>query len=223
QGIQVKNGSFEQGDLVEIQLQYAGNVDLEGLQFALQFDSDAIDVSQFKLIENAFKESNFGLTELAVGLIKISWNAFDNQLIKPGQELAVLRLVAKSAGSISDAVFLDKAQLQCEAYSVNGIDYDLGLSFSRENQRQNGFVLMQNMPNPFDNATTIPFNLPKSGNASLHIYDVTGAKIYSTEGYFNEGLNQITISKDQLIRNGVLYYQLNNESNTATRKMIFIE
>lgn len=223
QGIQVKNGSFEQGDLVEIQLQYAGNVDLEGLQFALQFDSDALDVSKFKLIENAFKESNFGLTELAVGLIKISWNAFDNQLIKPGQELAVLRFVAKSAGSISDAVFLDKAQLQCEAYSVNGIDYDLGLSFSRENQRQNGFVLMQNMPNPFDNATTIPFNLPKSGNASLHIYDVTGAKIYSTEGYFNEGLNQITISKDQLIRNGVLYYQLNNESNTATRKMIFIE
>lgn len=49
-----------------------------------------------------------------------------------------------------------------------------------------GYSLYQNYPNPFNPSTTIKFDLPKSSNVKLSVYDITGKEI---ETLVNETLN----------------------------------
>jgi len=81
--------------------------------------------------------------------------------------------------------------------------------------------LMQNEPNPFKESTTISFNLAKASKATLTVRDVAGKLIYTINGDYNAGLNTITL--ENLDVAGVLYYSLEAEDYTATRKMIVIE
>ncbi|MBK7360566.1 MAG: T9SS type A sorting domain-containing protein [Saprospiraceae bacterium] len=85
------------------------------------------------------------------------------------------------------------------------------------------FELYQNSPNPFAKETNISFRLPESGAAKLTIYDVTGKvlRVYDVQGA--KGLNTIKILKSELNGNGVLYYQLDSQSHTATKQMLVID
>jgi N-acetylneuraminic acid mutarotase len=44
-------------------------------------------------------------------------------------------------------------------------------------QNPNQFLLFQNYPNPFSTTTTIEYNLPKSGNVNISIYNLSGERI----------------------------------------------
>ncbi|MBX2817844.1 MAG: T9SS type A sorting domain-containing protein, partial [Saprospiraceae bacterium] len=86
-----------------------------------------------------------------------------------------------------------------------------------------GFRLYQNRPNPFNGETTIGFRLPEAMHAQITVYDVSGRVIRTYEGDYAKGYNQITVDQSQLATKGILYYQLDTEQFTATRRMILIE
>ena len=60
-------------------------------------------------------------------------------------------------------------------------------------------------------------------SATMTIYDVTGKVLKVIEGDYTKGYNQVSIKRADLKVNGVLYYQLDTEAFTATKKMIVIE
>lgn len=76
-------------------------------------------------------------------------------------------------------------------------------------------ILEQNYPNPFDAQTNIPFQLFKSSEVSLDIWNLAGQKVYTFQlGQMPTGKHQITVNLPQLnlpIANYV--YQI-NVSNT---------
>ena len=88
---------------------------------------------------------------------------------------------------------------------------------------RDGFALYQNTPNPFGEQTSISFRLPSASAAQITIYDVTGKVIQVIEGDYARGLNRVEVNKDDLPQTGVLYYQLDTEAYTATKKMVVIE
>ena len=47
--------------------------------------------------------------------------------------------------------------------------------------------------------------------------------IYQTKGSFNKGYNTFSLDANELQLNGVLYYQVETELNSANRKMIIIK
>jgi len=85
------------------------------------------------------------------------------------------------------------------------------------------FELGQNYPNPFNPVTNIRFSIPKNGNASLKIYDVTGKLVdtyldgYVTAGYYNAEINGSELSS------GVYFYTLKSEGFTETKKMMLVK
>jgi hypothetical protein len=83
-----------------------------------------------------------------------------------------------------------------------------------------GFELYQNQPNPFVNKTFIGFHLPEATEATLSIYDETGRLIFNQRGDFAKGYNTIAIDRALLNTTGVLYYQLQTATDSATKKMI---
>jgi len=82
--------------------------------------------------------------------------------------------------------------------------------------------LKQNTPNPFGAETSIGFTLPKAAKATLTIRDVKGALVYKVEGSYAKGNNLIMLKKEQLGASGVLYYTLETNDFTATKKMIIL-
>jgi hypothetical protein len=73
-------------------------------------------------------------------------------------------------------------------------------------------------PNPFTSATVIRYTLPRAGNASLKLYDVTGQLVTTfASGYHSAG--NYSCSAPTLAR-GIYVLKLATDGTSATRKLI---
>lgn len=88
----------------------------------------------------------------------------------------------------------------------------------------NGLTLLQNQPNPFDNLTTINYEIAKNAAITLAVYDITGKKVAEQlEGNKNAGKHAINFKADNLSE-GVYYYTLKADENTSSAmKMVVIK
>ncbi|HNA41531.1 MAG TPA: T9SS type A sorting domain-containing protein, partial [Saprospiraceae bacterium] len=64
---------------------------------------------------------------------------------------------------------------------------------------------------------------PAAGKATLSIYTVDGKVVKTIQGDFAQGMNNVVINRSEISAAGVLYYQLDTDTDSAVRKMIIIE
>lgn len=82
----------------------------------------------------------------------------------------------------------------------------------------NGASLGQNVPNPFDDASTVTYKLVKdAGTVNFSVCDVTGRIVSSEKVSAQAGTHTIKLGSYAA---GVYYYTLNVDGKTATKKMI---
>jgi hypothetical protein len=121
-----------------------------------------------------------------------------------------------------------KGDMELESESQE-VDRAGNVNVKTENRGiQNGFgeevfKLYQNQPNPFKEETSIGFYLPNSGDATLTIFDMTGKVLKVVEGNYHKGNHDIHIRAQDLGGSGVLYYQMETNKFTSTKKMIIIQ
>jgi hypothetical protein len=84
------------------------------------------------------------------------------------------------------------------------------------------FKLYQNYPNPFNPSTTIKYDLPKSGNVSIKVYDLLGKEIYSMNEFKLAGSYNIKFDGSNHA-SGVYFYKIEASSFTDTKKMVLIK
>jgi hypothetical protein len=89
-------------------------------------------------------------------------------------------------------------------------------------------MLAQNYPNPFNPETSISFNLPKAGNATLNIYNSKGQIVKNlVQGNLNAGEHKLvwngTDNAVKGISSGVYFYKLTAQGKTETRKMMLMK
>lgn len=85
------------------------------------------------------------------------------------------------------------------------------------------YKLHQNYPNPFNPTTRISFDIPKTGNAVLCIYDLTG-KLIETLIDENITMGVYSINWDASSQpSGVYFYKLQVGDFIQTRKMILLK
>ena len=87
------------------------------------------------------------------------------------------------------------------------------------------FGLNQNFPNPFNPMTTISFDLPKSGEATVRIYDVTGQEVATlVNRYMDAGRHQAHCdgrnASGQEAASGVYFYRLVMGDDVVGRKLL---
>lgn len=218
--------SFNPGDEIKVDLMVSDAFnEIEGLQFALNFDESSLMLKDAHSKSPAVQNSHLGLTNVSQGSIRMSWNAIerDNRLESP--DLLSLHFLALKSGKLSEIIWINDNELIPEVYlsdnELKGIE--LKSIQLNDNLNYKRFVLLQNVPNPFDNSTTIPFSLPEPTFITLRVFSVTGNEIIRIDGYFDKGVNQFTLHRDQLGSNGIYYYQLDSENHTSTKKMILLE
>jgi hypothetical protein len=85
------------------------------------------------------------------------------------------------------------------------------------------FNLYQNYPNPFNPMTNIKFQIPKSGQVDLKIYDVHGNEIETLiNGQLNPGTYEVSFDASQY-PSGIYFYKMTYGNIMFSRKMILLK
>jgi hypothetical protein len=98
-----------------------------------------------------------------------------------------------------------------------------------ENEIPGLFALRANFPNPFNPSTTIKFDVARSGQVKLKVYNILGQEIATlVDGYFEAGKNYSANwnGKDALgrsVASGIYIYRLEAGRITKTRKMMLVK
>ncbi|MGA1582848.1 MAG: HYR domain-containing protein [Saprospiraceae bacterium] len=221
----VQDREVKAGEIVEVGIESKNFAEVSGYQYTVAFDLDRAEF--LDVIPGALpglNESHFGLSTLERGLLATSWNGEGVELAD-GVTLYTLKLKVLKDSRLSDLFRMTSELLQSEAYSEGYTKMDVKFRFEFESDESVAapFELYQNQPNPFRSETVIGFNLPNASKATLTIHDVSGKVVKVLQGTYNKGYHALTIDRSDLGASGILYYTLETDSYTATKKMVLID
>lgn len=104
-----------------------------------------------------------------------------------------------------------------------GIPLTVSLSNNARLATSNGEpVLLQNIPNPFDNTTRISFILPQKEEISLQFFSQSGRLVKQISGTYESGYNEVIIKQNELGEAGLYVYQLHTAKQVITKKMVLV-
>ncbi len=97
-----------------------------------------------------------------------------------------------------------------------------------QGQRPQSYSLSQNYPNPFNANTQISFALPKSGKATLEIFNILGQKVNTlVDGYMEAGYKIVNWdgrdNRGMEAPSGIYFYRLRSKDFLQTKKMLMIQ
>jgi hypothetical protein len=214
------------GDIVDVNLAMPNTPGIAGTQFSFAFDP-----ALFELVDavgNAIQctEDNFGYRSISDGLINFSWNTFEP--IQVSGDLIKFRFKLKANVESHTALRLTDRDIRAEVYTQEGqgfVMHKLRLESraSNNNTDMERFEVFQNIPNPFNAGTVIGFNLPEASDVTFKVYDVTGKVLIQNQNAYKKGFNTINFDAGTVSSTGVLYYVIETNKYSATRKMIIIK
>ncbi len=185
--------------------------ELAGIQFTLDYNTDAFTFVNNKR-NTIIQSDNIGLKYVDKGMLTFSW---DNSVVTDSEFHYTISLQAKKDGLLSDMLAVNSALTPALAYNNDGEEMNVSLKFIEGNKE---FSLLQNVPNPFTNQTTIPFNLPQRSSAKIIVMNTAGKILKVLEGDFEKGYNEVILNTTTTT--GLLYYRIETAFGTATGKMI---
>ncbi|MBK7336401.1 MAG: HYR domain-containing protein [Saprospirales bacterium] len=196
---------------------FGDNQEVSGYQFTLEL-GEGLELVQ--VLDGVAREENFGFALLENGALTTSWNEADVRRMDSEEALFTLVFKARENTTLSKELSVSSRYTKAEAYNANGELLNVQLAFG--NELAAGFELYQNVPNPFTGETRIGFRLPESSTATLTVLDASGKVLKVLKGEYARGYNEMNLS-DFAGVSGVLYYQLDTPTHTATRKMVIME
>jgi len=212
--------SVEAGQEVVVDVTSDNFNDIIGYQFTLRTEGLTLtDVVAGAIDMGA---ENVGVHKSA---LTASWHRITPVTADASDVLFTMTFTATQSGSLSEMLSIGSRLTAAEAYDGAEEVLDVALTFTNPNLTPAGkdFALFQNSPNPFNGETVVAFTLPEAMEATMTVFDVTGKVVFSIEGDYAAGYNQVTISSNELSATGVLYYRLDADDFTATKKMVLID
>ncbi|MCD6441528.1 MAG: T9SS type A sorting domain-containing protein [Candidatus Marinimicrobia bacterium] len=92
----------------------------------------------------------------------------------------------------------------------------------------NTFALKQNYPNPFNSSTAIRYQLPRTADVRIEVYNLIGEKVRTlyrgvqAAGYYTTDWNGLS-DTNRLLPSGVYIYRMISDEFTATEKMMYLK
>ncbi len=207
--------SYNEGEIVNMKLSVDDITELSGLQFTLNTSGlEVVDV-----ISDGMEISEGNFAVLSDNATTFSWNS-SKAVAK--SEFFTIQFKATEAGTLSDNVTITSDITPAEAYAGNDLRI-IPITLTGQNNSEQEFALYQNSPNPFNGTSEVAFNLPTSSMVTFTVSDVNGKIIWKHFGKYESGLNNVTIDSEVLNVSGVLYYKLDTDQYSATKKMIVLK
>ena len=206
------------GETFEVPVFAASSHNLEGIQFTFDLNSNLVMMDVKPGVLDVTSE-NFAW--LSNRTLSSSWNKAEGLEIDPSQPLFTLVLKAGTSINLSESISLVSSPTMPEVYTTDNGIMDLGLTF-RGVDPAYSFELLQNEPNPFTGRTQIGYILPENGEVMFKLFDVAGRQLFTETLSGIKGLNKVEINKEQVGAQGLVYYQVQFQGYTATKKMLIL-
>jgi hypothetical protein len=208
----LEDRAVKAGEVVEVKLTASEAV--AGYQFTLNLNG----LEALEVLPGAYMgKDNFAIfAEAVTGSVSNESGEF------------AIRFRAKRSGLLSQMLGIGNSITRTEAYASNNgqiTKKELMLRFNGSNGNTvagAGFELLQNAPNPAKGFTSISFNLPEASEATLTITNAEGRVVKMLKNDFAKGFNTVTLQRAEL-ESGILFYQLDTPTHSATKKMIVVE
>ncbi|MEP7195577.1 MAG: cohesin domain-containing protein [Saprospiraceae bacterium] len=215
----LKDRSLEIDKEYKIDFTSSNFKNIEGFQFTLNFDQTALEFTGTESGVLNLQDENFGLNRLEQGIITTSWNSDSNLNTDDSQVLFSINFKAKKSGYLGDLIQLNSSITNAEAYSNLDELIDLKLKFDSD-QTKHKTELLDNLPNPFSESTSIRFYLNEEAFVNIRLYLATGQllKEYSVNG--KKGINALEIKKQDFNSSGIILYQMESNNYSATKRML---
>lgn len=221
----VDNQWVEEGEYVTVEFNAENYSDVAGYQFTLNFDPERLSYLSTKGLSHSITEESINTNEANTGTIILSYADVQQMHAANNEGLFQMTFKALAKTKLSDELAITSNGLRAEAYVGNNLEVaNIELAFEGLDHvdTKQEFVLYQNKPNPFKSKTVIGFELAKAGLATIKIYDVAGHILYTKEGKYEAGYNEIEVKKSDLVQSGILYLQLESNGEKAIKKMILM-
>ena len=193
----------------------AANFNAAAFQGTFAFEGATVKAVKAGNLNNT-SDANFAMFKNAVAA---SWNGQS----EASADVMMITFVATKSGKLSEMLTVNSSVTLAEGYDATGNAMNVTLKFNTGKVAGGEFALYQNTPNPVALSTKVGFNLPKDGQAKLTIYTTEGKVLSVINNTYKAGYNEVTINKSDLNASGMLYYRLDTQDNSSTRKMIIIE
>ncbi len=225
--ITMDDTKFKAGELVTAKFATAELVNLYGAQFTVQFNNaklayNAVNSAAFEVVEN----TNLGMLQINEGILTVSISDARLSTLNAEDDLFTIDFIALEDGSLTNSIAINSEATLAEAYDANLDVMEIDLEFRNNDgniAEATPFVVYQNVPNPFTQSTTVSFTLPTTSQVTITVYDVAGKRLYSTSNSYGQGMNSVILDVNSFDANGILYYQVETNEYSATRKMVVLK
>ncbi len=85
------------------------------------------------------------------------------------------------------------------------------------------FALQQNYPNPFNPSTQIVYDIPRSGNVSLKVFNVLGVEVATLYSGFRQPGSYKATFEGTGFASGIYFYRFQADAFVTTKKMILLK
>jgi Dockerin type I domain len=209
---------LEKGKTYEIPLTLASSIQLNALQFGLNWDKNKVESLRIE----AGKLPNFGEGNTALfakeGILTSVWSTANSVNITEPTTVFTLVVQPKTTTRLTEIFSKNDVYTEGVAYDALGSPATVNLKFLMSAKTE--LQLIQNRPNPFANETIIPFLLPEDGQATLTVSDLLGRVVMKREQVFAKGLNEVVFSVNDAAANGVFIVRLQTANGVAERKIM---
>jgi hypothetical protein len=211
------NRTVNASEMVDVAIRSADFAGIEGYQFTM--DANGLEFRGVEAGLVSMSDENIGVFG---SRLTASWNNVGGVSATTSDVLFTLHFQATAAGQLSEMININSKVTEAEAYNTSEEIKDLKLIF-RGVETGAEFALYQNEPNPYKGTTVIGYDLPEAIDVTLTLFDVTGKVVYVKDQHSVKGYNTILVSSKDIPAKGVLYYRLDANGYSATKKMVIIE
>lgn len=197
---------------------------VQGFQYTFEYDANQLEiVNSLPGSLRSMDQDALGNTFAKDGKTGVSWFEPIHDKITEDNTLFELVVKAKTNCLLSKSLKIGSSFLAAEAYQADDEMLDVVLKYNNDISSID-YELEQNLPNPFEFETTIPFVLSNASEVNIEIYDMLGNRIKTFNGLFPQGKNNIKVTSNDLNNlSGMYYYQLQVKGKRKlTRKMILM-
>lgn len=220
-----------------------GNDDMGGATIVIRYDSSQLffnsaPVPGEDFIYHNFSGGNYSIAGISNVLgnqlwLNIELNTDNQGMVVTGNDnwtdLVTLHFIKKTEAPVNPLLWDAQGIFWC-IYDGNNLTKWTPGNFSgviyveEEPVSPDSYELFQNYPNPFNPSTSISFNIKKSSDVILTVYNMLGEAVETLiNSELNQGYHKINFNAADL-SSGIYFYKLSvNNNYTAIKKMILLK